>query len=176
MPTRLAAALLALALLLVACAGEEAATTASAADDGAAGAEQVDALWWSAETIADGAPFDAADLSGGDVVLWMWAPWCTVCNAEAPDVARALADLPDDVTVIGVAGRDDVEPMRAFVAEHGLQDMTHVVDADGSVWASYGISYQPAWVFIGSDGSTAVAAGALGYDGLFAALDEVFPG
>ena len=138
------------------------------------GSAPVAALWWSAATVEDGSRFDAAALSGEQVVLWMWAPWCSVCNREAPEVARALADLPDDVTVVGVAGRDDVGPMREFVAEHGLQGMTHVVDDDGAVWASYGISYQPAWVFIDGDGDTAVAAGALGYDGLFAGIDEVF--
>lgn len=185
MTPRPVAALLALALTAAACAGgtapdladeapvDGAAAAATAADDAAASAS-VDALWWTASTVADGEPFDAAQLSGGKVVLWMWAPWCTVCNREAPDVARALADLPDDVTIVGVAGRDDVEPMRAFIAEHGLQAMTHVVDVDGDVWASYGISYQPAWVFVDSRGNTSVAAGALGYDGLFAGIDEVF--
>lgn len=137
-------------------------------------ATPVEALWWNAETVQDGTEFAAADLSGENVVLWMWAPWCSVCNREAPDVAQALADLPEDVTIIGVAGRDDVGPMQEFIAEHGLEGMTHVVDADGSVWASYGISYQPAWVFIDGEGNASVAAGALGYDGIFNGIDEVF--
>ncbi len=200
MTLRPAAVLLALALIAAACAGtaapdladgdrtvEEAAAAAAeeatgpdvaedAAGDDAAGEEPatVEALWWTASTVTDGELFDAADLSGGNVVLWLWAPWCSVCNREAPEVAEALADLPDDVTVIGVAGRDDLGPMRDFIAEHGLEDMTHVVDANGAVWASYGISYQPAWVFIDGAGNTAVAAGALGYDGLFAGIDQVF--
>ncbi len=200
MTLRPAAVLLALALTAAACAGtaapdladgdrtvEEAAAAAAeeatgpdvaedAAGDDAAGEEPatVEALWWTASTVTDGELFDAADLSGGNVVLWLWAPWCSVCNREAPEVAEALADLPDDVTVIGVAGRDDLGPMRDFIAEHGLEDMTHVVDANGAVWASYGISYQPAWVFIDGAGNTAVAAGALGYDGLFAGIDQVF--
>ena len=145
-----------------------------AADD-SAGGDTDEALWWTAQTT-DGEEFVAAELAGDKVVLWLWAPWCSVCNREAPEVAEALADLPADVTVIGVAGRDEVGPMRDFIAEHGLQDMTHVVDADGSVWSSYGISYQPAWVFIDTDGQASVAAGALGYDGIFAGLDEAFGG
>lgn len=198
MRLRPAAAVLAVALTAAACASadtelaepaaasdgsqgvEEVSTTAPAEDtaldapDDEAGPPTAEALWWTAETVADGSQFTAADLAGEQVVLWMWAPWCSVCNREAPDVAEALADLPPDVTLIGVAGRDDVGPMRDFVAEHGLQGMTHVVDADGAVWSSYGISYQPAWVFIDAEGNASVAAGALGYDGLFAALDEVF--
>lgn len=200
LPARSAAALLAITLTAAACAGAGTAeladgeqtvdeATAAAPDDTAstddAGttdeaatpsseATPVEALWWNAETVQDGTEFVAADLSGENVVLWMWAPWCSVCNREAPDVAQALADLPDDVTIIGVAGRDDVGPMQEFIAEHGLEGMTHVVDADGSVWASYGISYQPAWVFIDGQGNASVAAGALGYDGIFNGIDEVF--
>jgi hypothetical protein len=64
--------------------------------------------------------------------------------------------------------------MEDFVAEHGLQAMQHVVDEDGSLWASYSISYQPAWVFIAADGEASVAAGAIGYDGLFAGIERVF--
>lgn len=154
-------------------AGEEAPTSdaSDAADSG--GGSTVEALWWTAATL-DGDQFAASDLAGQNVVLWMWAPWCTVCNREAPEVADALADLPDDVTIVGVAGRDEVGPMQGFVAEHGLESMTHVVDADGSIWASYGISYQPAWVFIAADGEAAVAAGMLGYDGILTGIDEVF--
>ncbi len=137
------------------------------------GGSTVEALWWTAETL-DGQPFVAADLAGENVLLWMWAPWCSVCNREAPEVADALVVLPDDVTIVGVAGRDEVGPMQDFVAEHGLGSMTHVVDADGSIWASYGISYQPAWVFIAADGDAAVAAGTLGYDGILAGIDERF--
>ncbi len=153
----------------------EAATDASAGDDRAVAAEPSPALWWTAETL-DGQQLVAADLAGQDVVLWMWAPWCSVCNREAPDVARALADLPDGVTLVGVAGRDEVDAMQEFVAEHGLQEMTNVVDADGEVWASYGVSYQPAWVFIPAGGAASVAAGSIGYDGLFAGMELVFGG
>lgn len=149
-------------------------TAAAATIDDETGSDPAEALWWTAETVADGSEFAAADLTGEDVVLWLWAPWCSVCNREAPDVAEALGDLPDDVTVIGVAGRDDVGPMQDFVAEHGLHEMTHVVDADGAIWASYGISYQPAWVFIDAEGNATVNAGMLGYDGILATVDEVF--
>jgi thiol-disulfide isomerase/thioredoxin len=182
MSSRLTLLLVAIGVLTSACAtgvDTAAAGTTSLANDAAVAevsapdVATVGALWWTADTL-DGDTFVAADLAGQRVVLWMWAPWCSVCNREAPEVAAAIADLPDDVTVIGIAGRDDVEPMRAFVEEHGLEGITHVVDADGAVWASYGISYQPAWVFVDEAGEAAVAAGALGYDGIFAGIEQVF--
>lgn len=148
----------------------------AAAGDGAAQVSAVPALWWEASTVLGDERVVAADLAGQDVVLWIWAPWCTVCNNEAPEVARALADLPEDVTLIGVAGKDDVGPMREFVERHGLESVRHVVDEDGSLWASYGVSYQPAWVFIDDSGEASVVAGALGYDGLFAGIDETLRG
>lgn len=165
--TRPIAVVLGLVLVLAACGG-------ASGDAGSAGTPPVvPAVYdWSAQTV-DGGEIDLAALADGPVVLWMWAPWCSVCNREAPEVAGLLAELPDDVTLVGVAGRDDVAPMREFVARHGLQDMVHAVDVDGSLWARYGVSYQPAWVFLTPDGRAAVAAGALGRDGVLAALDEV---
>lgn len=113
----------------------------------------------------DGGTIEGAQLAGGPVVLWMWAPWCPQCNREAPHVAEALASHGGQVTFVGMAGHDTDEAHRSFVEEHGLGDMLHVVDEDGSLWSHYGVSYQPAWVFIAEDGTTEVVAGGL-YDDL----------
>ena len=40
-----------------------------------------------------GAPFDPATLTGKPVVLWFWAPWCTICRSEAPAVTKVAADF-----------------------------------------------------------------------------------
>lgn len=113
----------------------------------------------------DGGTIDGAQLAGGPVVLWMWAPWCPQCNREAEHVAEALQRHGDRITFVGMAGHDTDEAHRAFVEEHGLDAMLHVVDEDGGLWSQYGISYQPAWVFIAEDGNTEVVAGGL-YDDL----------
>lgn len=113
----------------------------------------------------DGGTIDGAQLAGGPVVLWMWAPWCPQCNREAAHVAEALQRHDDRITFVGMAGHDTDEAHRAFVEEHGLDAMLHVVDEDGSLWSHYGINYQPAWVFIAEDGTTDVVAGGL-YDDL----------
>lgn len=126
------------------------------------------ALDFEARRLAGGT-IDGTQLAGGDVVLWMWAPWCPQCNREAEHVAEALRVHGDEVTFVGMAGHDTDDAHRAFVEEHGLGDMLHVVDEDGSLWAQYGVSYQPAWVFIDEDGTTEVVAGGL-YDDLDARL------
>ncbi len=119
-----------------------------------------------------GGTFDGAQLAGGDVALWMWAPWCPQCNREAPHVAEALETFGDEVTIVGIAGHDTDDAHRAFVAEHGLEQMLQLVDDDGSLWAQYDVSYQPAWVLIDEDGHVERVAGGL-YDDLDARLQAL---
>lgn len=129
------------------------------------------ALDFSARRLGGGT-VDGMTYAGGDVVLWMWAPWCPQCNREAPAVAAAAAEFGDRVSIIGVPGHDSDDAHAAFVEEHGLADLVHAIDDDGSLWAQYGISYQPAWVFINQDGEMTVHAGGL-YDELEARLQAL---
>jgi hypothetical protein len=80
----------------------------------------------------------------------------------------------EDVAIVGVAGRDRTEAFAEFVERHGLDEVPQIDDADGSVWARFGVAGQPSWVFI--DGETGVREsifGALGEDGLNARIDEL---
>ena len=63
--------------------------------------------------------------------------------------------------------------MEDFVARHGLEDITHAIDPDGSLWAMYGVSYQPAWALVNQDGEVQVHAGALAGEGLDDALEDL---
>lgn len=132
------------------------------------------ALDFSARRL-EGGTLDGHQLTGHHVVLWMWAPWCPQCNREAPHVAAAVAAYGDRVTFVGMAGHDTDDAHRSFVAEHGLDGMVHVVDDDGSLWAHYGVSYQPAWVLIDDDGTAQVVAGGL-YGDLDARLRALVDG
>ena len=73
---------------------------------------------------------------------------------------------------IGVAWRDDVDAMRAFVNSYGVSGFPHVAD-DGSVFAAYQLVSQPGWAFINDDGATTTILGALGPDGLAENLDKL---
>jgi peroxiredoxin len=103
-------------------------------------------------TTVDGTPFNGASLQGKPVVLWFWRPSCPFCNAEAPTVSRVAAANPR-VTFVGVAGRSDVAAMQDFVAKYHL-NFTNLNDADGSIWARFGVPWQPAYVFERSDGTS----------------------
>lgn len=173
------AAALVAALVLAACgAGAEAQTGPAAADPATAGdptaAGELDALDFTLTTL-DGEPFDAAQLRGTPTILWFWAPWCTICRAEAPELARLAEDVRD-VTVVGVPGRGEVQAMRDFVADTGTGDLTHLVDTDGLVWARFGVIAQPAYAFVGADGEVQVVNGSLGEQGLREAAQRLAAG
>jgi thiol-disulfide isomerase/thioredoxin len=113
-----------------------------------------------------GGELSSVALEGKDTVLWFWAPWCTSCRAEAPDVLAAADALGDRVQVIGVAGRGEVPAMEGFVRDTGTGGLTHLVDADGAIWSSYGVFAQPAFAFVDDTGEVEVFVGGLGESAL----------
>lgn len=117
-------------------------------------------------TTTDGRSFDAEDLSGKDVVLWFWAPWCSQCQREAPHVAAVQAADGDDVDFVGVPGLGPVADMRNFVDQYALGDFPHLVDDDGTLWQRFGVTQQPAYAFIDDSGAVEVVRGELGEAGL----------
>ena len=150
----------ALAVLAAAC-GD------GGSDDSTAPAEPqlTDTAEFAAATVGGG-EFDAASIQGKDTVLWFWAPWCTVCRAEAPDVVEAAAEFDGSIEVIGVAGRGELAEMEPFVADTGTGGLQHMVDDDGAIWSQFGVAAQPAFAFIDDDGEMEVFVGALGREAL----------
>lgn len=140
------------ALLLVGCSsGSELESPAAAAPPaGSVPAE----LQFTAETIG-GQGFSGESLSGKPAVLWFWAPWCPVCQREAPMVG-AVAQTSPAVTFVGVAAQDEVPAMQQFVDTYPVGGFTHLADTDGAVWAKFGVTYQPAYAFIDADGGVDV--------------------
>src|SRR5271167_5133905 len=103
-------------------------------------------------TTLSGAGFNGASLQGKPAVLWFWAPQCPFCNAEAPGVSQVAAANPG-VSFVGIAARSDVGAMQNFVSKYNL-NFTNLNDADGSIWARFGVPWQPAYVFEKPDGSS----------------------
>ncbi|MDZ7679634.1 MAG: redoxin domain-containing protein [Acidimicrobiales bacterium] len=131
-----------------------------------AAGETFDSVFAGAATL-DGEEFDGGRLAGTKTVLWFWAPWCTSCRAEGPEVAEVAERHGDDVRVIGVPGRGQVNAMEQFVDDTGTGALEHVVDDDGSIWTAFGVYGQPAFAFIDDTGQIEVFVGTLG-----SALDD----
>ena len=139
---------------------DNAAAPAAAKDDAAAqgeplGAAPSAALSWSGVDL-EGNEVNGGSYTGKDTVLWFWAPWCEVCNEEAPGVSALARQYGDRVTFVGIAAHDDVAAMREFVKKYGLT-FTNLNDSKATIWAKLGIPGQPSAYFI--DGETGAAVG-----------------
>ncbi len=172
-PHALVCVLAALVLVVTACgSGKEPSTSAyQPVDDSASAAP----LAFSGTTLT-GSELDAMSLSGQPVVLWFWAPWCTVCRAEAPDVATIADEFDGEVTFLGVPGLGEVKDMQAFVQETGIAGFEHVIDDDGQLWQRFGVAAQPAFVFIDRDGTAELHAGGLDAAELRRVTDDLASG
>lgn len=175
---RLSAFLVVIATLLAACSG----TSGSASGTGSADSVTPTPSetsgtppQFTAERLGGG-ELTSASFAGTDTVLWFWAPWCTSCRAESDDVVAAARAMDGKVEVIGVAGRGEIPAMEGFVSDTGTGALTHVVDADGSIWTSYGVFAQPAYAFIDDSGSFEVFVGALGESALIERMTALAEG
>ena len=115
---------------------------------------------FSAPTL-DGGFLSDADVAGQPTVMWFWAPWCGVCQKEAPQVAEAARELDGEAVVVGVGGFGEAGAMREFVAERGLEGIPHLEDPAGRVWGAFGVVGQPTTVFMDAAGNLEVVPGVL---------------
>lgn len=124
------------------------------------------ALDFEAPTV-DGGSFSGATLVGEDSVLYFWAPWCTVCRAEAPSLPGVANEFDGEATFYGVAGLSpDVAAMQAFVTDTGTGDLTHIADTEGSIYTGFGVSSQTTFAFVNDDGTIEIVRGPLTDDDL----------
>jgi cytochrome c biogenesis protein CcmG/thiol:disulfide interchange protein DsbE len=72
------------------------------------------------------------------VVLNVWASWCAPCRSEAPLLRAAVDEYGDRVEFIGIDVRDSQDGARSFIAEFGLDGLTHLFDPTGAVPADLG--------------------------------------
>lgn len=155
---------------------DETETDDAAAEDDAEPAVAVPAAMdFTAPTVAGG-ELDVAALAGEPTVFWFWAPWCTICRGEAPDVAQVAEDLDGEVTVVGVAGLGETDAMVQFVDDTGVDGFENVIDEDGSIWNGFGVVSQPSYVFVNANGESETVVGALGYEALDEAARDLVDG
>lgn len=121
-------------------------------------------LQFTAKTV-DGRDFSGESLLGKPAVLWFWAPWCPICQREAPMVGQ-IADAHADVTFVGVAALDQLPAMQQFINTYPVKGFTQLADTDAAVWAKFGVTQQPAYAFVRADGSVDVVKGSLSRDEL----------
>lgn len=117
-------------------------------------------LKFTANTL-DGKKFAGQELAGKPAVLWFWAPWCPICQGEAPGLAKAAGKHGEKVTFVGVAAQDSVDNMRAFADKYRINTFANLNDEKSTIWARFGVTYQPAFAFIDATGKVEVVKGTL---------------
>jgi hypothetical protein len=91
-------------------------------------------------------------------------------------VAAVAAEYEGRVTFLGVPGRGAVGQMREFVDDTGTGGLTHIVDTDGALWQRFGVVAQPAFAFVGADGTVETFGGSLDPGSLRQAADDLLAG
>ncbi|PAP77465.1 TlpA family protein disulfide reductase [Rubrivirga marina] len=122
-----------LAVVVVGCASDPAHETARAANTEAGpGADLPLVEVASAEALVD-------DLDGLDaevVVLNFWATWCGPCRQEFPEFIRFDREMAEEgvhVRFVSLDQSADLPAVRAFLAEHEVDDPSYLYTGQGDV-------------------------------------------
>ncbi|AFE16571.1 putative lipoprotein DSBF [Mycobacterium tuberculosis RGTB327] len=170
--SRLIGALTVVAIIVTACGSQPKSQPAVAPTGDAAAATQVPAgqtvpaqLQFSAKTL-DGHDFHGESLLGKPAgCCGSGRPGVRTCQGEAPVVGQVAASHPE-VTFVGVAGLHQVPAMQEFVNKYPVKTFTQLADTDGSVWANFGVTQQPAYAFVDPHGNVDVVRGRMSQDEL----------
>lgn len=88
-------------------------------------------------------------LKGRWQLLNVWATWCPTCYVEHPFLLELAAR---GVAIAGLNYKDESDPARQYLAEHG-NPFTHViVDADGQLGLDLGVYGAPETFLINPEG------------------------
>jgi cytochrome oxidase Cu insertion factor (SCO1/SenC/PrrC family) len=102
-------------------------------------------------TSTEGAKVSLSDFAGTPLVLNFWATYCPPCRAEMPMLQQAMSSQPRARLILVDEG-DGRDSARAFLQSQGIHGAA-LLDSDGSVLRSYGLSALPTTIFIRSDGT-----------------------
>ena len=86
----------------------------------------------SAEALVD----DVVEMDAETVVLNFWATWCVPCREEFPEFTRFDAEMQDEgvhVRFVSLDQPQDLNMVRAFLAEHDVADPSYLYTGQGDV-------------------------------------------
>ena len=93
-----------------------------------------------------------ADLSGRVVAIRFWADWCPFCEGEMRSIEPVFLEYRDQgLTVLALNVRQDRATASNFVETLGIS-YDVLLDEDGAVARSYGVSALPTTFFVDRSG------------------------
>lgn len=108
---------------------------------------------WPSVSVADatGSIVQTAKFIPEDVlVVSLWSTWCVPCRRELPQLQQYALEHPE-VSIIAVNLGDKPESVTQFANEIGL-NMPILIDSEGRISSSLGVTSVPATLIIDSKG------------------------
>lgn len=107
--------------------------------------------------LSSGDEVDLASLArpGTPTLLWFWAPHCTICRREAPELIELVDEHGADLPMIGIGAQDSLEEAYGFLDDTGTHDLRMIWDPSGDSWVHHGVTSQPTVIVLGADGEVA---------------------
>ncbi|TNC86960.1 MAG: DsbE family thiol:disulfide interchange protein [Thalassolituus sp.] len=99
--------------------------------------------------VEDGRILTTTDLEGKPALVNVWATWCPTCKAEHAFL-NALSD--EDIRIIGINYKDDLDKARQWLADYGNPYAYNLSDPDGSLGIELGVYGAPETFLIDSTG------------------------
>ena len=128
-------------------------------------AQQSQAISQSTQNTNPVAPdFTLKDLNGNDVklsdykgkivILNFWAVWCKYCLVEMPDFNELNKELEkeNEVVILAINSQESPNKVKEYLSSSNI-DLKVLLDQDGAVTQTYGITGFPTTFFIDKDGT-----------------------
>lgn len=95
-----------------------------------------------------------SDYKGKIVILNFWAVWCKYCKEEMPDFNELNKELEKDneVVIIAINSQESPDTVKDYLSSNDI-NLKVLLDQDGSVTRTYGVSGLPNTFIINKDGS-----------------------
>jgi len=117
-----------------------------------------------------------SDFRGDYLLLDFWGTWCTPCVRQIPNLKEAYAQYRErGLEILGVVHRDELEEVRAFVAERGMEwPEVRPQDGDPLVRERFRIIGYPTYVLLDPAGTIVFVGHGL-QGALLETLEEMLP-
>lgn len=95
-----------------------------------------------------------SDYKGKIVILNFWAVWCKYCKQEMPDLNELNKELEKDneAVILAVDSQESSDTVKSYLSSNKI-NLKVLLDQDGSVTQTYGVSGFPTTFVINKDGT-----------------------